>query len=115
MCNNNLFSITRVEFRYGHNLCKINVIFFSNCNINFKNCYRDDVIITLFLFLLAHLSHRVKVSFCDPRMSGVHCSLVHYLSTIFKHLQGSHSLEKYLNIQKCLGNSLKIEFALKST
>ena len=29
--------------------------------------------------------------------------------------QGSHRLEKYLNIQDCLENSLKIKFALKST
>ena len=31
------------------------------------------------------------------------------------HLQGSHRLEKYLNIQDCLEKSLKIKFALKST
>ena len=30
-------------------------------------------------------------------------------------LQGSHMLEKYLNIQDCLEKSLKIKFALKST
>ena len=30
-------------------------------------------------------------------------------------IQGSHRLEKYLNIQDCLEKSLKIEFALKST
>ena len=29
--------------------------------------------------------------------------------------QGSHRLEKYLNIQECLEKSLKIKFALKST
>ena len=29
--------------------------------------------------------------------------------------QGSHRLEKYLNIQYCLEKSLKIKFALKST
>ena len=29
-------------------------------------------------------------------------------------LQGSHRLEKYLNIQDCLEKSLKIKFALKS-
>ena len=29
--------------------------------------------------------------------------------------QGLHMLEKYLNIQDCLGKSLKIKFALKST
>ena len=29
--------------------------------------------------------------------------------------QGSHRLEKYLNIQDCLERSLKIKFALKST
>ena len=29
--------------------------------------------------------------------------------------QGSHRLEKYLNIQDCLEQSLKIKFALKST
>ena len=29
--------------------------------------------------------------------------------------QGSHRLEKYLNIQHCLEKSLKIKFALKST
>ena len=28
--------------------------------------------------------------------------------------QGSHRLEKYLNIQDCLEKSLKIKFALKS-
>ena len=33
-----------------------------------------------------------------------------------KHLvQGSHRLEKYLNIQDCLEKSLKIKFVLKST
>ena len=31
------------------------------------------------------------------------------------HIQGSHRFEKYLNIQDCLEESLKIEFALKST
>ena len=30
-------------------------------------------------------------------------------------LQGSHRLEKYLNIQDCLEKSLKIKFALKNT
>ena len=30
-------------------------------------------------------------------------------------LQGSHRLEKYLNVQDCLEKSLKIKFALKST
>ena len=30
------------------------------------------------------------------------------------HIQGSHRLEKYLNIQDCLEKSLKIKFALKS-
>ena len=29
--------------------------------------------------------------------------------------QGSHRLEKYLNIQDCLEKSLKIKLALKST
>ena len=29
--------------------------------------------------------------------------------------QGSHRLEKYLNVQDCLEKSLKIIFALKST
>ena len=29
--------------------------------------------------------------------------------------QGSHSFEKYLNIQDCLEKSSKIKFALKST
>ena len=29
--------------------------------------------------------------------------------------QGSHRLEKHLNIQECLEKSLKIKFALKST
>ena len=34
----------------------------------------------------------------------------------FVHIwQGSHRLEKYLNIQGCLEKSLKIKFALKST
>ena len=36
----------------------------------------------------------------------------------FRHIidpQGSHRLEKYLNIQDCLEKSLKIRFALKST
>ena len=32
-----------------------------------------------------------------------------------KDYQGSHRLEKYLNIQDCLEKSLKIKFALKST
>ena len=30
-------------------------------------------------------------------------------------VQGSHRLEKYLNIQDCLEKSLKIKFDLKST
>ena len=30
-------------------------------------------------------------------------------------MQGSHRLEKYLNIQDCLEKSLKMKFALKST
>ena len=32
-----------------------------------------------------------------------------------KVIQGSHRIEKYLNIQDCLEKSLKIQFALKST
>ena len=34
-------------------------------------------------------------------------------TVFFFHLQGSHRLEKYLNIQDCLEKSLKIKFALK--
>ena len=34
---------------------------------------------------------------------------------IFEIYQGSHRLEKYLNIQDCLKKSLKIKFAMKST
>ena len=34
---------------------------------------------------------------------------------IFTHIQDSHRLEKYLNIQDCLEKSLKMKFALKST
>ena len=30
-------------------------------------------------------------------------------------MQGSHRLEKYMNIQDCLEKSLKIKFAWKST
>ena len=37
------------------------------------------------------------------------------LKDIFVQMQGSHRLEKYLNIQDCLEKSLKIKFALKST
>ena len=33
----------------------------------------------------------------------------------FHYIQGSHKLEKYLNIQGCLVKSLKIQSALKST
>ena len=35
--------------------------------------------------------------------------------TICHNTQGSHRLEKYLNIQDCLEKSFKIKFALKST
>ena len=38
-----------------------------------------------------------------------------FLSFQIVPLQGSHRLEKYLNIQNCLEKSLKIKFALKST
>ena len=34
--------------------------------------------------------------------------------TMFRDFQGSHRLEKYLNIQNCLKKSLKIKYALKS-
>ena len=37
------------------------------------------------------------------------------MKTQMKCSQGSHRLEKYLNIQDCLEKSLKIKFALKST
>ena len=37
-------------------------------------------------------------------------SLVYFL---VKQVQGSHRLEKYLDIQDCLDKSLKIKFALK--
>ena len=37
------------------------------------------------------------------------------LITLCLQTQGSHRLEKYLNIQDCLEKSLKIKFALKST
>ena len=30
-------------------------------------------------------------------------------------MQGSHKLEKYLNIQVCFEKSLRVKFALKST
>ena len=44
------------------------------------------------------------------------CFRDHYLSRgYFEVKQGSHRLEKYLNIQDCLEKSLKIKFALKST
>ena len=36
----------------------------------------------------------------------------HNISVLY---QGSHRLEKYLNIQDCLEKSLKITFSLKST
>ena len=37
------------------------------------------------------------------------------LKVLWNHIQGSHRLEKYLNIQDCLEKSLKIKFAMKST
>ena len=42
---------------------------------------------------------------------------VKYLRYVFvdRSVQGSHRLEKYLNIQDCLEKSLKNKFALKST
>ena len=40
-------------------------------------------------------------------------SLAPWTSSVIN--QGSHRLEKYLNIQNCLEQSLKIKFALKST
>ena len=51
-----------------------------------------------------------------------HCTLINGLfelrvSFIFIRIfyQGSHRLEKYLNIQECLEKSLKLHFALKNT
>ena len=35
--------------------------------------------------------------------------------SVMNEVEGSHRLEKYLNIQDCLEKSLKIKFALKST
>ena len=40
---------------------------------------------------------------------------IHHQISTGKSIQGSHRLEKYLNIQVCLEKSLKIKFALKST
>ena len=40
-----------------------------------------------------------------------HC----WKSHVAVHTQGSHRLEKYLNIQDCLEKFLKIKLALKST
>ena len=37
------------------------------------------------------------------------------LFSMIKVSQGSHTLEKYLNIQDCLEKSLKIKFTLKSS
>ena len=39
----------------------------------------------------------------------------HKLSAGEELIQGSHRLEKYLNIQDCLEKSMKIKFVLKST
>ena len=47
-----------------------------------------------------------ETSICINRIDS--CSVQH-------NLQGSHRLEKYLNILDCLEKSLKIKFALKST
>ena len=41
-------------------------------------------------------------------------TITYYIENGYSILQGSHRLEKYLNIQNCLEKSLKIEFALKS-
>ena len=41
--------------------------------------------------------------------------IYHPINSVLNVLQGSHRLEKYLNIQDCLGKSLKIKFALKSS
>ena len=46
------------------------------------------------------------VIFCNTKRKVRNCSLTH---------QGSHRLEKYLNIQDCLEKSLNVKFALKST
>ena len=37
------------------------------------------------------------------------------MDNIMLKCQGSHRLEKYLNIQDCLEKSLKMKYALKST
>ena len=51
-------------------------------------------------------------------MSDEHSGLMKlslFLELKKKQIQGSHLLEKYLNIQDSLEKSLKIKFALKST
>ena len=52
--------------------------------------------------------------FCFVLIIGIGCW--HYIALLYMyHYQGSHRLEKNLNMQDCLEKSLKIKFALKST
>ena len=54
----------------------------------------------------------------EDRFSHVKAHMRVYVNQNFAKdniLQGSHRLEKYLNLQDCLEKSLKIKFALKST
>ena len=54
-----------------------------------------------------------RLSLCLTFLAGkTHLSFLIYRDKLE---QGSHRLEKYLNIQDCLEKSLKMKFALKST
>ena len=62
------------------------------------------------------LRHSVQArSFLDDNIYGADMDLVTRKSVWSVLLQGSHRLEKYLNIECVLEKYLKIKYALKST
>ena len=74
-----------------------------------------------FSCITVHLTHfrgfLPRVHFEGLNLLKERCqkSICRYIDRLFQRLQGSHRLEKYLNIQYCLEKSLKMKFSLKST
>ena len=67
-------------------------------------------------------AHAIKgisnsMSFVEVDRYNVGEIIFRYLTLVIQceNVQGSHRLERHLNIQDCLENSLKIKSALKST
>ena len=86
-----------------------------------NDLYKIDMVYVVMLLEVRAYDCCVVFLFIASFPQSVHLASKHkYLHDLMTNLyqmlhQGSHRLEKYLNIQDCLEKSLEIKFALKST